>query len=358
MPRESIDVPLFNRGIVTSPDLDDIPDEAAAYSLDVENNADDGKLLGRSGDTLSSLLAGGMIDGERIQRTDGKEDLIFHSTDVLLPSTDYLKSVLDIYGTPTMGPFIELPANISVTMAKHNQEVHVGLGGEELLRPRWVGYTQSSQFGAKAPDTLQYAFAELTRPGAFPLFSKIVVDAGYIYGIELDGRTIYKVDKATGEILSNGGDTTFQRLRSICDESVTHFWMFDAGASTNGDIIKVLKADLSVVSRFSLGTYTLVPGAYISDIIATDNVIWLAAYRSNMANQDPDEEPIDFPEKWLFRTPKTGTAVTNVTPQLDGTDTSLGSWVVVYAGGFIPHDVKLVETFPISLVKLSATQVG
>ena len=44
MPRQIFEVNVFNSGIITSADEKDIPNDAASYSLNVENFTDDGKI--------------------------------------------------------------------------------------------------------------------------------------------------------------------------------------------------------------------------------------------------------------------------------------------------------------------------
>ncbi|MDA7518159.1 hypothetical protein N8529_00155 [bacterium] len=51
MPKQLLEMKLFNVGTITTPDSTDIPPEAASYSLDVDSVMEDGKLKGVPSDT-------------------------------------------------------------------------------------------------------------------------------------------------------------------------------------------------------------------------------------------------------------------------------------------------------------------
>tara|TARA_Y100000310_G_scaffold122387_1_gene121055 strand:+ start:2176 stop:2424 length:249 start_codon:yes stop_codon:yes gene_type:complete len=52
MPRDILEIKNFNVGTIISPDIKDIPVEAASYSLNIDSVTEDGKLKGVPNDTL------------------------------------------------------------------------------------------------------------------------------------------------------------------------------------------------------------------------------------------------------------------------------------------------------------------
>ena len=55
MPKQLLEMKLFNVGTITTPDSTDIPPEAASYSLDLDSVMEDGKLKGVPKDVEVSL---------------------------------------------------------------------------------------------------------------------------------------------------------------------------------------------------------------------------------------------------------------------------------------------------------------
>ena len=55
MPKQLLEMKLFNVGTITTPDSTDIPPEAASYSLDVDSVMEDGKLKGVPSDVVIAL---------------------------------------------------------------------------------------------------------------------------------------------------------------------------------------------------------------------------------------------------------------------------------------------------------------
>jgi len=57
MPKELLEIKNFNVGTIMSPDMKDIPIEAASYSLNIDSVTEDGKLKGIPNDaTLTTTI--------------------------------------------------------------------------------------------------------------------------------------------------------------------------------------------------------------------------------------------------------------------------------------------------------------
>lgn len=73
MPKQLLEMKLFNVGTITTPDSTDIPPEAASYSLDVDSVMEDGKLKGVPSDTevvLYSIADDGSETNEQVSSDD------------------------------------------------------------------------------------------------------------------------------------------------------------------------------------------------------------------------------------------------------------------------------------------------
>jgi len=78
MPKELKEITRFTAGTYSSPEEEDIPDNAASYSLDVDNYGTDGRLNGRANET--SYTSGGFQNAEASDSTPTA-----HSDNVLFP---------------------------------------------------------------------------------------------------------------------------------------------------------------------------------------------------------------------------------------------------------------------------------
>tara|TARA_R110002110_G_scaffold166473_1_gene367055 strand:- start:512 stop:817 length:306 start_codon:yes stop_codon:yes gene_type:complete len=73
MPKQLLEMKLFNVGTITTPDSTDIPPEAASYSLDLDSVMEDGKLKGVPDNVLVSLTsidAAGEETNEQVSSDD------------------------------------------------------------------------------------------------------------------------------------------------------------------------------------------------------------------------------------------------------------------------------------------------
>ena len=91
MPKELLEIVSFNAGTILSPDIVDIPVEAASYSLNIDSVTEDGKLKGVPEDislilssesigdnpaTTLSPISGGM----NYILIDGKKHIVINTT--------------------------------------------------------------------------------------------------------------------------------------------------------------------------------------------------------------------------------------------------------------------------------------
>lgn len=145
--REKVDLRVFNVGLVSNPDQEDVPNEAqteGSTNLDVEVA---GKLKGIPKQTIyTSYGANGTISGwiERVDGSNTYHDLVY--TD----GTD-LKVITDFYEeSGTIGHVTSGLTNVNAkVIISNNQEVHIGQGKDETSK--WLGYISHNQFNSATP---------------------------------------------------------------------------------------------------------------------------------------------------------------------------------------------------------------
>lgn len=148
MPRQSIQIGLFDKGIVCNPDSNDIPQEAAYTSLNVDSEAQDGILTSLKGSLEKSFTnVGRYMKGTWLNQDAVKKDLVFIGT---VGGSLNLYSVRDFYGAP-----VETQHDSNAYCVQpNNKEVHIGKGPN--IAPKWLGYVDYGQFGNAAPSGLQF----------------------------------------------------------------------------------------------------------------------------------------------------------------------------------------------------------
>ena len=295
MPKELYELNRFDSGTMTTPDVRDIPPEAASYSLNLDSITEDGVVKGIPNDAAAQSNAGSMTDFKHaswLDKGDGTKDLV---TFGLQSSTKKIKVWKDFHSGTSVAPANDttvVSSETTAAMQSNNRAVHVGLGNASTDIPKWVGYIDHAQFGLTADqDSLQVQDAELKRPGSVPQSHSHIIDATYSYIIEWKGSRIWKY---TNGSLENGvtlrGPNIFTTATAMCEHPDSDYlFVFDAGIGTYGTLHKVAKSSLEVSESYPIGGWHstgtgLMSSAVISDMIVTDvgtgNHMWFAAYRT------------------------------------------------------------------------------
>ncbi len=289
MPKELFEIKKFDKGIISTPSDEDIPQEAASYSLDLETVSVDGKLQGRKKDTQLVADKGKIDKAVFIDNPDNtKKDLIYISD-------DNLKSSSDFYGSTPGGEADvdhgDIGASGSNAMVVNNKEVHIGTGNTANSNTKWIGYTQSTQFG-QTNDEKIVENDRLEQITELPSFSMSIEDATHIFGVNQDGTKIIKVDKST--YLFEESDYTFQKITAIClqgpksTNAVTgeNLWVCDAnrgGENVSGGIGLVQRSNLQAMRWEDLTylDYGRTDGFIISDMIDNQEYLHVAFYKDS-----------------------------------------------------------------------------
>lgn len=146
MPQERFAITDFNRGVITRADAEDIPDNAAIDSNNIDGDAAEGVLQGIPASAVkSATLAVSSRLFEWIKTGDAKYNLvhIHHST------TSTIKVMTDFYNTTPVDAGISV-ATSATSMVAHNEEVHIANGnngGSPPDEPNWTGYCNYGHFG-------------------------------------------------------------------------------------------------------------------------------------------------------------------------------------------------------------------
>jgi hypothetical protein len=368
MPRTTIDIERFNAGQLSSPDLRDVPEDAAVLSLDVDGNVTEGELVGRLEDEPTGIAGDprGAVTGAWMQRDGSIYDLLYHdglNNDVRLAA--------DAYETAGAGEILfSLTAGDRPSFVTHARDARVGYGSDAAHPPKWVGYIDHANVLKEVPVGIQVADAELYSTSTIPFFHKTVAYTSgdnYALGIAWDGDRVYKINLTTGALTTTSSGE-YTDIRSIClDSDGSTFWIF-CNNSTYGTLYHLNRSDLTLATNGAkaLAAYTLPDvNCYIADIADTDNHVWLAAGM-------PATQDLTGTENWLFNFAKSaasGTAPTNRTPQLISEAKTAGNWVTLgrYENLSNPIDkpwhwsaasTKVFKTYPVCLHRISGSKMG
>ena len=266
MPKRLEEIKNFHTGIISTPDEGDVPIDASPNSLNIESRNVDGRLEGIPKDT-NKVTGVNATQLANIVNDDAYHTIYYDSSDKKFKKIDNLQG-----NSPIKGDLSE-SAESSVNnpkMTVNNREVHIGTGYENT--PKWAGFIENEQFDNPAPTTLQLEDATLISPSAFTDLIKFVQKGNYIYGVELNGKYVYKFNSQTKAFVGKSQEI-FASTKSLClsgDES--HLWVLDELATTSN----VIKVDLEeMVGEFSVVAFSQNPHLY-TDIIVAGDTLWIA----------------------------------------------------------------------------------
>lgn len=395
MPKQLLEINKFFNGTITTPDTSDTPEESASYSLNIDAVIKDGSLQSVPKNRIkyiynSSGTAGGEeIDADKIAliRSDGKMDGVYwdkgNSKIHFISEIDKnstlsgvniatTTSTLDIPGdfSTGSGVSISVPSGNSlsdIAMEPHSKEIHMGFGMGSNATPKWIGYTNHSQFGNKISSAI-VEDAQVKYPSSLPFLYKTVTVSGSTYGISLGGTRIWKINTDTGAHVNNSDKGTFENLQSICSDG-TNLYVLDryTTSSYKDRIIKVETSALSTKNKV-MGLPTTYPGpndSQYTDIEFTGSggtaKVWVAAHNNNRTRDNAAGTYL-----WNFSVPNDAVSTVSLDARMPktsgGSNATVGSWVEisiesdvtdveVTASDFTATTNHIYETFPRSLVK-------
>ena len=160
MPNQTKNINKFTKGTICNPDIEDISDEAASDSLNLDANNEDGKLKGVPISGTAKVITSG--DGADIRLGEFIEngtqfDLVYHDS-----NENKIKAITDFYGTLTASDLVASNVSDNTVIVPNNREVHIGTGYGSANVPKWVGLIGYGQFGGAVPSGLQAENAGIT----------------------------------------------------------------------------------------------------------------------------------------------------------------------------------------------------
>ena len=147
MPRNSLDISEFKYGIISAVDEEDIPQESASDSLNVDGDVGEGILRGiptdseykidsdadaAADDSIADIRLGEFIEDS------GTYHLIYHDS-----NNNKIIGVKNFYGALPIKEDLVASVADTVSMVKNNKEIHIGTGSGA----KWVGKIDHKQFG-------------------------------------------------------------------------------------------------------------------------------------------------------------------------------------------------------------------
>ena len=395
MAKQLLEINKFQNGTVTTPDATDTPEQSASFSINLDCVNKDGVLQGapinvtktsKNGNSSGSTATVDIDKARVIKRADSSGNI---SEDVVAWEDDanklhFIKNAQDT--NPILNPndadgatpfslnngieFQNTPLD-NVAMENNNKEVHIGLGLTN--KPKWAGYTNHKGLTQSAKKLI-VEDAEVKYPSSVPYIYKVVRggnsgsdDFGHIYGIELGGTQIWKLDgsndtNTAGNAISSSVLGTFSNLRSICTDGQGNLFVLDKVG--DGIVYKISVTDLSTKAvTYTLGAYAGPSGSNYTDIeyTSTGSCIWLACHYDDKRPSNQNSVV-----KLLFKITDSGSNATvtptNMMPNMSGGNKdTVGTWVEFEQDSFGALDVNdiktttnsIQETFPRSLLKTS-----
>jgi len=336
MPKELLEIKGFHKGIDSSTSAEDIDQDSAAHSQNIDCTARDGALVGipDNSTTLMTSFNTEAITSTPVSAVSRVDNTVitFHEDGSVYKGDD------NSFEFETAG---SLGENATPSCFEpHNRELHVGMGASP---PKWAGYKKNNV-------TDQYEFqvgdAELAKPGGDNFnnsFTKILRhpdDTGYAYAYNRGTTFIYRIRLSDGFVerslpLKN-------LVQDICpnvSDSGTNitFLMFIRGGDVETSIGSIQRLDMSGfdsaqalelaepprdmgyaennIPNFTGGSYSFGDMLDITDIVETgaaDNgVIWfhITHEGSGFDFMDHGIRPVFKPEhsvnRFLFACPNT-----------------------------------------------------
>ena len=268
---------------------------------------------------------------------DGRRDVIFYDE-----TNNGINTIVDVHGSsPSLGT-ISATTKSSVAMQVNNKEVHIGMGRGDLEFPKWAGIISHKQFGNDYSDAITVESGILSSPSLFPDLYSTVEIGDCIYGIEWQGKFIYKFVKST-QSFERKSEQTFLKtqglaVRNIDTDGNKGLWVFDGDpaitdsngegrlyALTTDDMSLAFHCDIVDVTTSHMDNFT----STISDIIQTgdidtEDIIWFSRHFGTDGiiagetfpkpeGSDGSGTKLDEINEWLWNV-ETPTAATTLNP--------------------------------------------
>jgi hypothetical protein len=305
MPKLVQEINSFQTGTIITPDIRDVPEDAAAYSYNLDSVTEDGVLKAVPKD-LTTKTGVDAYAPVIINRDVTNRDLVYYDS-----GDNSVKQVRAINTIPSAEQDLgAITSNDDVSFHVHNKEVHIGAGSGTTHTPKWAGYIDFGQFGGAAPNTNDYTMtlenAELAPTTSFPTFYKTVIIGDYIYGVKWQGTRVYKVKKDDATDITPS-TTRYKRIQGLATEDGGDLWLLDAGQGEDGTLYKIAASDMAISQSTTLDmTGSGYPIGVLSDIVevfsgsagsGTNRTLFFSSWDST----EPWSIKGSNPPQWLWK---------------------------------------------------------
>jgi hypothetical protein len=232
MPKEVLHISSFLAGTKTTPSETDITLDTAAYSVNVDPVAEDGKLIPIPEDNKYLAPAVGGMD---IDHADILVDGEMYGVVGNNKTRGRLQIQADIYGGGEAGySEISSPVGKDATSVRNNKELHIGYGKDE--NAKWLGKVTGKQYNEQI-EGIQYLDAELNVPGDFGTMRDSFSLGGYTYAISYGGKRLYKFTFSDETFVHT--DIEFSYAVAICPNQANDgIWVYDRDQGDRGTLYK------------------------------------------------------------------------------------------------------------------------
>ena len=379
MPKEVIELNNFNVGTVTTPDVRDIPVEAASYSLNLDSVVEDGLLRGVPADATkytegTSSTAMIATTTSTIQRNSSTRDVVYYDS-----TNNKLNMIKDFEGTPDTIDTYEgsvssaiVSGSDEVCLETNNREVHAGTGSASTDIPKWLDWIDFGQFGDSAPSNPVLENASLESLETFPQFYKTIYkevsSVDYIFGVPYQGNYIYKIKVSDGTFTKSVA--RFSSIQGLAECGDGKLWVYDGGAGTEGTLFKVTTSTMTISQTNRLVctnalSDNIITDGIITDVHETGSVLWFSAFTHNAQTKEGNTGNVH----WLFKctepTDGSNIDVVPITPTWEDTaigtpstaSSTWGKWTKKADGSAHSPTLKFFKT-PLFPITGSTTMIG
>lgn len=395
MPRNEIVISGFQNGIVSTPDAQDIPENAASYSVDIDPRAESGKLRPRFDDQRhnpAKTRATGAKHSGFIQTDSDRWDLVYHDevNDAVKIQQTFVVSVPQ---SPVTLFSVEDGEDIQIK--EFTRSVRVSRSADEPVQ--WVGYCEDDQLNLTGDlTTVVQEDAQLITPSGDPFYDKLVWQSDTnVYAFSRGDNRLYKLDptnQTSTEVLFD----TFFDLRAIGGSynDPTKLWVIDNDSGTLYLVCVDMTTDAVVPidgydrREINLPSCEAKSWGVVTDCEAINSVTYSGNDQVFFSHHhgtatEASTAPSNSNQYWLASIEDNeGTQVLTVTDRTPGLNKIVYNDVTTGVGGVGWNDtgvkyslggivslfnssapeadyaMALYETFPIALRRLGANRIG
>jgi len=171
MPRDILHIEKFDKGIVITPDIEDVPVQAAVAKQNVDGDTEQGTLKGIADVTIKTAASNAdILNGKNFALIKNPHVLPLEQYTLLKHDSNNNKIafISDFFGTPSVESDTDATTDISddLCFTEDGTKVHVGTGSGSVNVPKWIGYITHKRFNANPSTSLLTVNAIIDNPAS------------------------------------------------------------------------------------------------------------------------------------------------------------------------------------------------